>query len=102
MSEDQKEKAIATWRRLLEEPEIRMSVEEQFEALVMMADELKRTGVIDRGMAGTGGGGQRLLCACSGRAGRWDLRLGELREKPGKLRIRLFDEPPLVAEVPSQ
>ncbi|QJI40510.1 hypothetical protein HKK52_06125 [Pseudomonas sp. ADAK2] len=48
MSEDQKEKAIATWRRLLEEPEIRMSVEEQFEALVMMADELKRTGVIDR------------------------------------------------------
>jgi hypothetical protein len=48
MSDDQKEKAIATWRRLLEEPEIRMSVEEQFEALVMMADELKRTGVIDR------------------------------------------------------
>ncbi|MGF6127227.1 mannitol/fructose-specific phosphotransferase system IIA component (Ntr-type) [Pseudomonas frederiksbergensis] len=47
MSDDQKEKAIATWRRLLEEPEIRMSVEEQFEALVMMADELKRTGVID-------------------------------------------------------
>lgn len=48
MSDDQKEKAIATWRKLLEEPEIRMSVEEQFEALVMMADELKRTGVIDR------------------------------------------------------
>ena len=49
MNNDQKEKAIAVWRRLLEEPEIRMSVEEQFEALVMMADELKRTSVIDSG-----------------------------------------------------
>ncbi|UZE14765.1 hypothetical protein [Pseudomonas sp. B21-053] len=49
MSDDQKEKAIAVWRRLLEEPEIRMDVEEQFEALVMMADELKRTGAIDSG-----------------------------------------------------
>jgi hypothetical protein len=49
MNDDQKEKAIAVWRKLLEEPEIRMDVEEQFEALVMMADELRRTGVIDGG-----------------------------------------------------
>ena len=47
MSEDQKERAIAIWRRMLEEPEIRMDIEEQFTALVMMADELKVSGVID-------------------------------------------------------
>lgn len=43
---DQKEKAIAVWCN------IRMGVEEQFGALVMMAGELKRSGMIDSGGLG--------------------------------------------------
>ncbi|WP_414878749.1 hypothetical protein [Pseudomonas sp. IT-P100] len=49
MNEDQKDKSVVGWRKLREAPEIRMDVEEQLQALVIMVDELNRTGVIDGG-----------------------------------------------------
>jgi hypothetical protein len=46
-SDDRKGQALAAWRRLLEEPEIRMDAEEQYDELLKLADEYKRAGVID-------------------------------------------------------
>lgn len=42
-----KQEALADWSKLGEEPEIRMSAEEQFDELLQLADEYKRAGVID-------------------------------------------------------
>jgi hypothetical protein len=44
---DQKVQALSAWRKLLEEPEIRMGAEEQYDELLKLADDYKRAGVID-------------------------------------------------------
>lgn len=46
MNDDQKTQALLAWRKLLEEPEIRMNPEEHYDELLKAADELERTGVI--------------------------------------------------------
>ncbi|VVO38187.1 hypothetical protein [Pseudomonas fluorescens] len=47
MNDDQKEQALLAWRKLLEEPAIRMDPEEHYDELLKAADELERTGVIN-------------------------------------------------------
>lgn len=47
MNDDRKAQALSAWRKLLEEPEIRMDAEEQYDELLKLADEYKRTGMID-------------------------------------------------------
>jgi hypothetical protein len=49
VSSEEKSRALAEWRKLLEEPEIRMDAEEHYAELLRSADELERTGVIDSG-----------------------------------------------------
>ena len=46
MYQDQKTQALEAWRKLLDQPEIRMDAEEQYDELLKQADELKRNGVI--------------------------------------------------------
>lgn len=46
MNDDQKKRALAAWYKLLNEPEIRMDVEEQYDELLKAADEMERTGLI--------------------------------------------------------
>ncbi|WLH64846.1 hypothetical protein [Pseudomonas sp. FP2300] len=48
MGEDRREQAIAAWRKALAEPDIRMDVENQYEKLARMADDLKQQGIIDK------------------------------------------------------
>lgn len=48
MSDDRREQAPAAWHKLLDEPEIRMDVEEQYDELLKMADDFKLQGIIDR------------------------------------------------------
>lgn len=48
MSDDRREQALAAWHKLLDEPEIRMDVEEQYDELLKMADDFKAQGIIDR------------------------------------------------------
>ncbi|ROM84846.1 hypothetical protein BK652_09695 [Pseudomonas brassicacearum] len=48
MNDHRRDQALAAWRKLLEEPEIRMDVEEQYEELLKMADDFKVQGLIDR------------------------------------------------------
>lgn len=43
---DEKRKALLAWHKLLEEPEIRMDVEEQYDELLKMADALEKEGLI--------------------------------------------------------
>lgn len=47
MNDDRKEQALVAWRRLLEEPDIRMDAEEHYDELLKLADEFKRAGIID-------------------------------------------------------
>lgn len=47
MRVEEKQKALSAWRKLLEEPELRMDAEEQYDQLLKMADEYKRAGIID-------------------------------------------------------
>ncbi|CAN7563099.1 hypothetical protein [Pseudomonas umsongensis] len=49
MIETGREKALTTWRKLMEEPEIRMDAEEQYEELLKLADDFKQDGVINSG-----------------------------------------------------
>jgi glycerol dehydrogenase-like iron-containing ADH family enzyme len=47
MNDDQKKQALAAWQKLLNEPEIRMDAEEQYDELLKAADEMERTGLIN-------------------------------------------------------
>ncbi|MGX9378965.1 hypothetical protein [Pseudomonas sp. JQ36] len=46
MSDIRKEQALAAWRKLLEEPEIRMDAEDQYDELLKMADTMEQEGLI--------------------------------------------------------
>lgn len=46
MSSDEKGEALATWRAVLEAPEIRMGPADQYEELVRLADNYQRGGLI--------------------------------------------------------
>lgn len=46
MSDDRKKQALKAWYQLLEEPEIRMDSEEQYDELLKAADEMERAGLI--------------------------------------------------------
>ncbi|MFL1495597.1 hypothetical protein ACI77J_28105 [Pseudomonas sp. O64] len=48
MYEDKKARAIETWQRLLNYPEIRMSAPEQYEELLRLAEEYCEEGFITR------------------------------------------------------
>lgn len=48
MSEDRRRQALAAWHKALEEPDIRMDAEEQYEKLIAMADDFKQQGIIDK------------------------------------------------------
>jgi beta-phosphoglucomutase-like phosphatase (HAD superfamily) len=47
MDDYRRNQALAAWRKLLEEPGIRMDAEEQYEELLKMADDFKLQGIID-------------------------------------------------------
>ncbi|MGL6245161.1 hypothetical protein [Pseudomonas sp.] len=47
MNDEQKKKAMDAWYKLLNEPEIRMDCEEQYDELLKAADEMERTGLIN-------------------------------------------------------
>ncbi|MFW0755997.1 hypothetical protein ACN1C3_14800 [Pseudomonas sp. H11T01] len=49
MSDDRKERALLAWRKLLEDPKIRMNAEAHYNELLKAADELERNGIIDSG-----------------------------------------------------
>lgn len=46
MSDIRKEQALAAWRKLLEEPAIRMDAEDQYDELLKMADTMEQEGLI--------------------------------------------------------
>ncbi len=46
MREKERKQALATWRKLLEEPEIRMGAEEQYDELLKMADTMEQEELI--------------------------------------------------------
>jgi lipopolysaccharide biosynthesis regulator YciM len=48
MYEDRRKHALATWHKLLERPEIRMTAQEQYEELLRLAEEYLKQGFIDR------------------------------------------------------
>lgn len=48
MHEDRKGQALATWHKLLEMPEIRMTAQEQYEELLRLAEAYLKQGFIDR------------------------------------------------------
>ncbi|WP_177435478.1 hypothetical protein [Pseudomonas sp. Sample_11] len=48
MGDHRRGQVLAAWRKLLESPEIRMDVEEQYKELLKMADDFKVKGIIDR------------------------------------------------------
>lgn len=43
-----REEALSAWRKLLEEPEIRMDAEEQYDELLKMADAMDAEGLISQ------------------------------------------------------
>jgi len=49
MNDDRKKQALVAWRKLLEEPEIRMDAEEQYDELLKMADVMEQEGLITAG-----------------------------------------------------
>ncbi|WP_085747329.1 hypothetical protein [Pseudomonas sp. R45(2017)] len=49
MNDDRKKQALVAWRKLLEEPEIRMDTEEQYDELLKMADAMEQDGLITAG-----------------------------------------------------
>ncbi|MFJ2692091.1 hypothetical protein [Pseudomonas sp. NPDC087336] len=46
MYEDRKQMAMAGWRNLLTQPEIRMTAEEQYDELLKMADAMQQEGLL--------------------------------------------------------
>jgi lipopolysaccharide biosynthesis regulator YciM len=48
MYEDRKGQALAIWHKLLKQPEIRMTAQEQYEELLRLAEEYLKQGFIDR------------------------------------------------------
>ncbi|WP_085731229.1 MULTISPECIES: hypothetical protein [unclassified Pseudomonas] len=49
MRVEEKRNALSAWRKLLEEPEIRMDAEEQYDELLKMADAMEQEGLITAG-----------------------------------------------------
>ena len=49
MSDHRKSQALTAWERLFNQPEIRMDAEEQYEALLRLADEFEDGGIISPG-----------------------------------------------------
>jgi len=49
MNDDRKTQALSAWRKLLEEPEIRMDAEEQYDELLKLADTMEQEGLITAG-----------------------------------------------------
>ncbi|MBV4477620.1 hypothetical protein [Pseudomonas botevensis] len=49
MIQDKKTQALTAWIQLAREPEIRMSVEEQYDELLKMADAMEEEGLITSG-----------------------------------------------------
>jgi lipopolysaccharide biosynthesis regulator YciM len=48
MYEDSKTQALASWHKLMEKPEVRMTAQEQYEELLRLAETYLREGFIDR------------------------------------------------------
>lgn len=48
MYEDRRGQALATWHKLLERPEFRMTAQEQYEELLRLAEEYSKQGFINR------------------------------------------------------
>lgn len=48
MNDLRKSQALAAWQKLFNQPEIRMDVEEQYEALLRLADDFEEEGIISR------------------------------------------------------
>jgi hypothetical protein len=46
MREEDRKQALAAWRKLLEEPEVRMGAEEQYDDLLKMADTMEQDELI--------------------------------------------------------
>jgi hypothetical protein len=46
MNNDRKAQALSAWRKLLEEPEIRMDAEDQYDELLKMADTMEQDELI--------------------------------------------------------
>lgn len=46
MREEERKQALAAWRKLLEDPEIRMAAEEQYDELLKMADTMEQDELI--------------------------------------------------------
>lgn len=46
MREERKQQALTTWRKLLEDPGIRMGAEEQYDELLKMADTMEQEELI--------------------------------------------------------
>lgn len=46
MNDHRKSQALTAWERLFNQPEIRMDAEEQYEALLRLADEFEDEGII--------------------------------------------------------
>lgn len=46
MNDARKTQALATWEKLFSQPEIRMDAEEQYEALLHLADDFEDQGII--------------------------------------------------------
>jgi hypothetical protein len=49
MNDHRKSQALTAWERLFNQPEIRMNAEEQYEALLRLADEFEDEGIISPG-----------------------------------------------------
>lgn len=47
MNDDLKKDALDTWYKILNEPQLRMDCEEQYDELLKAADEMERTGLIN-------------------------------------------------------
>jgi hypothetical protein len=46
MNDSRKSQALAAWEKLFDKPEIRMDAEEQYEALLRLADDFEDQGII--------------------------------------------------------
>ncbi|MCW8278411.1 hypothetical protein IMF27_24980 [Pseudomonas sp. PCH199] len=46
MNDHRKSQALTAWERLFNQPEIRMDAEEQYEALLRLADDFEEDGII--------------------------------------------------------
>jgi lipopolysaccharide biosynthesis regulator YciM len=48
MHEDRKSQALASWQKLLDRSEVRMTAQEKYEELLRLAEEYLKKGFIDR------------------------------------------------------